>query len=228
MRPRRCVETGQTYLQAYRSMASPCSIWNETGGKRICCRLRSHNANAEQEGPKLIGIGRLLMEKCNLMRRQRYMSLNWIYSWRLSSSKIRQQYSRLEHSAKITNIRMSGPLSVTTPHIYDKEIQCRTRNYVPLVVPGLATGSSSSTSPTSPTTLSKYTVKSTKRPATIRSESMREREREYRETCRLNQPKTQKQKKLRNWDSTGRPVIWIAWVVTRIHGESGGWTNPRI
>ena len=52
------------------------------------------------------------------------------------------------------------------------------KNYVPLV-PGLATGSSSSTSPTSPTSFSQDSVNSTKRPATIRSESMRERERAH-------------------------------------------------
>ena len=58
------METGQKYLQAqkkeneatfflaYLSVVSPCAIRNETGGKRICCRLRSLNAHAEQEGPK--------------------------------------------------------------------------------------------------------------------------------------------------------------------------------
>ena len=37
-------------------------------------------------------------------------------------------------------------------------IQCNTANYVPIVVPGLSTGSSRSATPTSPTSLSKEAV----------------------------------------------------------------------
>ena len=56
-----------------------------------------------------------------------------------------------------------------------RKIQCHTAKYVPLVVPGLWTGSSGSASPTSPTSSSQDSENSTMRPATIRSESVSER-----------------------------------------------------
>ena len=51
------------------------------------------------------------------------------------------------------------------------KIKCNTANYVPFVVPGLSTDSSSSSSPTSPTSSSQDTVTSTQHPASTRSES---------------------------------------------------------
>ena len=48
-------------------------------------------------------------------------------------------------------------------------------NYVPLVVPGLPTGSASSATPTPPTASSQDYENSTMRPATMRSESVSER-----------------------------------------------------
>ena len=56
------------------------------------------------------------------------------------------------------------------PHLITngRRIQCSTENYVPIVVPGLSTGSSSSTTPTSPASFSQDPRL---HPATLRSES---------------------------------------------------------
>ena len=54
---------------------------------------------------------------------------------------------------------------------HGRRIQCSTENYVPSVVPGLSTGSSSSTAHTSPASLPPDSVVSTLRPAPTRSES---------------------------------------------------------
>ena len=62
------------------------------------------------------------------------------------------------------------------PHLikYGRKINCNTANYVPFVVPGLATSSSTSSSPTSFSSSSQDTVISTKSPASTRSESTSE------------------------------------------------------
>ena len=52
-----------------------------------------------------------------------------------------------------------------------RRIKCNTANFVPIVVPGLSTGSSSSATPTSPTTLSPEAVVPTQHPSSTRSES---------------------------------------------------------
>ena len=49
--------------------------------------------------------------------------------------------------------------------------QCNTANHVPIVVPGLSTGSSSSATPTSPTALPQEALIPTQHPASTRSES---------------------------------------------------------
>ena len=53
-------------------------------------------------------------------------------------------------------------------------INCNTANYVPFVVLGLSTSSSTSSSPTSPTSLSQETVTPTEHPTSTRSEIMSE------------------------------------------------------
>ena len=60
------------------------------------------------------------------------------------------------------------------PHLIQngRKINCNTTNYVPFVVPGVSTSSSTSSSPTSPTSSSQDTVTTTEHPATERSESM--------------------------------------------------------
>ena len=106
------------------------------------------------------------MEKCRPMRKLQYTSENWIYSWRSSSSRIHQQYYCLESFARITDIPVSG--AVVKNHMADEY------NDVPIVVPGLARGSSSSSTSTSPKSSPQDSVKSTSRPASIRSESVSE------------------------------------------------------
>ena len=56
------------------------------------------------------------------------------------------------------------------PHLIKngRKINCNTANYVPLVVPGLSTSSSTSSSPTSPTSSSQETVTPTQYPASTR------------------------------------------------------------
>ena len=68
------------------------------------------------------------MEKCRRMKRQRCMSKNWIYIWLWKSARIRQQ------------------INGQKPHLIKDgiRIQCNTENFVPIVVPGLSTSSSSS------------------------------------------------------------------------------------
>ena len=52
-----------------------------------------------------------------------------------------------------------------------RRIKCNTANYVPIVVHGSSTGSSSSATPTSPTTLPEEAAVPTQHPASTRSES---------------------------------------------------------
>ena len=53
-----------------------------------------------------------------------------------------------------------------------RRLQCSTANYVPFVVPGLSTSSSTSFSPTSPTSSSQESGTITEHPASTRSENM--------------------------------------------------------
>ena len=53
----------------------------------------------------------------------------------------------------------------------DPRIRSHSKNYVPIVVPGLSTGSSISATPTSPTSLPQEAVIPTRHPASTRSES---------------------------------------------------------
>ena len=59
------------------------------------------------------------MEKCRRMKRQRCMSKNWINSWLWTSSKIRQQYCRLESFVMKTDIPTNGSM-VKKPHLHSK------------------------------------------------------------------------------------------------------------
>ena len=52
-----------------------------------------------------------------------------------------------------------------------KQIECSTENFVPIVVPGLTTGSSSSATPASPTSVPQEAVIPTLHPASTRSGS---------------------------------------------------------
>ena len=78
-----------------------------------------------------------------------------------------------ENSARITDIPTSGPVSGQKPQLIKdgRRIKCSTGNSVPIVVPGLATTSSSSATPSSPTSVPQETVIPTLHPASTRSES---------------------------------------------------------
>ena len=65
-----------------------------------------------------------------------------------------------------------------------RRTKCNTANYVPIVVPGLSTGSSSSAKRTSPTSLSQEAVVLTQHPASTRSESTSGIERVRRDSSR--------------------------------------------
>ena len=62
------------------------------------------------------------------------------------------------------------------PHLikHGRKIHCNTANYVPFVVLGLSTNSSTSSSLTSPTSTSQESVTPTEYPASTRSENMSE------------------------------------------------------
>ena len=101
-----------------------------------------------------------------------------------------QQFSHLESSAKITDTAMSRP--VVSHHISSKMAEssknATREKYVPIVVPRLPTGSSSSTTSTSTTSLPQDVEDSTFRPATTRSQStssqvMGDQLRESKELC---------------------------------------------
>ena len=75
-----------------------------------------------------------------------------------------------------------------------RRIKCSTENYVPIVVPGLSTGSSSSATPTSPTSVPQEAVTPTLHPASTRSQSTSCTVREG--TRRMNQQKPSTQTKM--------------------------------
>ena len=113
-------------------------------------------------------------EKCKRMRKQQCMSKNCTYSWQWSSSKIHQQFSHLESSARTTNVLLSGP--VVSYHIslkIGRRIQCNTKNFVSIVALGLSTSSPSSPTSTSWTSFPQDSTDSALRPAITRSQSTR-------------------------------------------------------
>ena len=61
--------------------------------------------------------------------------------------------------------------SETTSHQNGRRIKCNTANYIPIVVPGLSTGSSSSSSATTPTSVLQEAASPALHPASTRSES---------------------------------------------------------
>ena len=60
------------------------------------------------------------MVKCRRMKRPQFMSKNWISSWRRKSSRIRQQFYRLESFAMNTDAHMNG--STVKNHITLKTV----------------------------------------------------------------------------------------------------------
>ena len=95
------------------------------------------------------------------------------------------------------------------PHLIKvgRRTKCSTENYVPIVVPGLSTGSSSSATPTSPTSLPQD---------------------KHGETCGMNQQRPKNtNKNADNETVRGNPFAWSARMVRRVYGESCGWQCSR-
>ena len=92
--------------------------------------------------------------------------------------KIRQQCNRSESFARITDIHMSGPIGKNPCLIQNGvPIQCNTENYVPIVVPGLSTASSSSSSSATPTSLPQESTGSIPIPSSVDNKREEEKER---------------------------------------------------
>ena len=170
-------------LLTYQRMVSPSAIRNNTGRKRICCRFWSINAHVEQEKPELCRVGK---------RQGIRKSDDGCYSQRRSANKRRSDrecqrfgfFSDSEASRRYTGrsltrktlrrsrifLRVDHWSETTTPE-RGRRIKCSTENYVPIVDPGLSTGSSSSATPTSPASVPQEAVVPTMHPASTRSES---------------------------------------------------------
>ena len=142
------------------------------------------------------------------------MSKNWSCSWQWISSKIHQQCSRSENSAKNTDIITSGP--VVNFHSLWKwaegfasveEIICRSFSQ------GCQPGSSSSTTNTSTTTSSQYAGDSTFRPAVTRSQST---------SGKALGDQWQFRKRWGHAKSTWKPVAWYSWISGRFQRKSFG------
>ena len=173
-----------TFYSPLSSLVITSAIFDETRGTTICGRFRSINAHAEQERSEFSGTGlfgypetlkRLLQPtgKCKRTRKRQCASAILIYSWQYKSSRIRLQSHAWENAAQITDIPLTGPVVKNHTLLKTKEKSIATRKTMAILVPGLSTGSSSSTTRTSPTTPPQdWTVEdSTPGPATIRRRS---------------------------------------------------------
>ena len=89
---------------------------------------------------------------------------------------------------------------------HGRRIQCSTANYVPIVVPGLSTGSSSSATPASPTSLSQEGVVPTQHPASTRSESTSSIETVRGDPSSEPEENQNLNENFRQREGTGRPV----------------------
>ena len=177
-------------------------------------------------------------------------------SWQWKSSRTRQQSYRLESFAMNTDTLTSGS-TVKKPHLIKNSIriQCDTENFVPIVVPGVSTSSSSSvslstsmtpsrqeidhpksssSSSTSPPTKSSTVIDCSDHPlATVSSECVERQERrdpyssEISEKLIIKPTKNPKSKK--KWGSrarTDRPVSFRhTGMAARIQRESRAWQS---
>ena len=128
----------------------------ETWGKRICCRLWSVDAHDQQKGLEFCWTGNLDdVEKsydgnnsqwwsADAWRGHR-LSKNWIYCWQM---KVLENTPAVLSQGKLCGEHGHSYEWITGQnHISLKKsirIQCNTENFVPIVVPGLSTSSSSS------------------------------------------------------------------------------------
>ena len=105
-----------------------------------------------------------------------------------------------------------------------RRIECNTANYVPFVVPGLSTGSSSWASPTSLTSLPQEAVTPSQHPASTGSESVSDGS--WGNSSRGPAETENPIKNEDHRDRTGKPVVWSARMARRVQGESCGWQCP--
>ena len=133
------------------------------------------------------------------------MSKNWISSWQWSFSRIRSCVDQW---------------SETTSDQKRKEKQCNAESYVPIVVPGLSNGLSSSSASTSSTSEPQDSMRdgSTPCPAITQSRSKRS----WALGDQWRDSEEAKNKKRRHRWSTGKPVAWSAGMVGGIHWWSDG------
>ena len=132
------------------------------GGTRIRGWFWSFNAHAEQKRiwvqPKWILFGYPGLRRwwqpagsCKHTRKHKCTFTILISSWRYNYWTTRLQFYHLESSAEKTDIPMSGQ-SGSKPRLTNngREFFCKTKNFVPLVVPGLSSSSGTRSSSTSP------------------------------------------------------------------------------
>ena len=145
-------------------------IHNKTGGKRVCGGLRSKHAYGQQERPELCRFGFVKVSKI----RTTVVTANGEV---LTKEEATLYVKELD--LFVTVMLLDGTMAVLSlgklfedhgydyhwticqkPHLINngRKRECNTANYVPFVVPGLSTRTSSSSSPTSPTSSSQEAV----------------------------------------------------------------------
>ena len=134
------------------------TIYDATGGKGICRGFPCLNAHAEQERFQLSRIGNCTGIKkpgqLKQTRQQRCTSKIWIHLCRYSFSKILRQSHLLDNPVNIMRIPTSESWVKNQSDKHGKKLPCNTENDVPIVVPGLSSGSSRSSTAAPPTTSS--------------------------------------------------------------------------
>ena len=159
------------------------SIHNKTGGKRICSRFRRISAHVEQERPELSRLPNCKgLQKsddgCYSQGRNAKKEEATVYVKQLDlflTIKLLEDAPAVlplgklceDHGYSYHWTRGQKPQLIKN----DRRIKCNTANHVPIVVPGLSTGSSSSATPTSRTSLPQEAVIPTRHPASTRSEN---------------------------------------------------------
>ena len=157
-------------LLAFGCLVSTSAILHETRGKRICGGLRSINAHAEQERSELSWIGTVLVSTnpttvITANGEVRTIEEATVY---VNDLDVCVTVQILDHGYSYEWASGQKPKLVKNGRI----IQCNAENYVPIVVPGLSTGSSSSSASTTP--MQDTTEDSSSSPATTHRRSTRE------------------------------------------------------
>ena len=151
------METGGDWPRTSLSSKKPTKLPSShlpmefTGGKRICCRFRFEHAHVSQERPELNRSG----NRNSLKFRRRWYQPTAKCKKKSDSvcqrigfvrdSNVSRRYTGRSFTRE-TQRRSRDWTSCQKPQlvIKGKRTKCNTANYVPIVVPGLSTGSSSS------------------------------------------------------------------------------------